>query len=98
MLDRIGTKRMEECFDGKVHETTLTDYLIRLTGNTYHKIALIHEEEIFHWDDTDKAWYGNADSEDEVNRLAKKFSGTGIKVAIKPIFRITDEQTNPINY
>lgn len=55
-------------------------------------------EEIFHWDDSEKAWFGNVDSENEVNRLAKKFSGTGINMAIKPIYRISDEQTNPIEY
>ena len=98
MLEKIGTKRIERCFDGKDHETTLMDYLVRLTGNTYHKRALIHEEEMFHWDDSEKAWFGNVDSENEVNRLAKKFSGTGINMAIKPIYRISDAQTNPIEY
>lgn len=90
MLERIGTTRREVCdYDGKEHLTKLTDYLIRLTGDTYHHKNDIYLEG-FWYDGDDKAWYKNVETEEEANRLFHKYSGIGIKFAIKPIFRIVD--------
>lgn len=91
MLERIGTKRVMFCeYDNKEHECTLYAYLIRLTGNTYNNRAIIGKEENFRWDDMDKAWYANIESEEEINRLYKAFKGTGIKFDLRPIWGITD--------
>ena len=89
-MEKIGTKKYDICYDGKSHELTLTDYLIKLTGNTYHHKAEIYDEG-FQWDDMDKAWYKNVESEDEISRLYKKFQGHGICFGLKPIYRITDK-------
>lgn len=97
MLERIGTKKIVYCeYDNKEHECTLTEYLIKLTGNTYNNKALIwsqNEElgnERFYWDEHDKAWYANIESEEKINGVYKAFKGTGIKFDLKPIYRITD--------
>lgn len=97
MLEKIGTKKVMYCeYDNQEHECTLTDYLIRLTGDTYNNRALIGSQnadsnrERFYWDDTEKAWYANIESEEEINRLYRVFQGTGIKFDLKPIYRITD--------
>jgi hypothetical protein len=88
-MQKIGTKQIMDCYDGKKHECTLTDYLIRLTGNTYKHRGMIYDDG-FKWDDDDKAWYKNCDTEEEINKIYKKFRALNITVAIKPIFRITD--------
>jgi hypothetical protein len=89
MLERIGTKKIMDCYDNKQHECTLYAYLIRLTGDTYNNRAIIGKED-FHWDDMNKAWYANVDSEEKINRLYKEFKGTGIKFDLRPIWGITD--------
>ena len=97
-FEKIGTTKRQICeYDGREHEVKLTDYLVRLSGDTYHNRQLIWKQnrlnssrEQFYYDDMDKAWYANIESEDEINRLYKVFEGTGVKFSIKPIFRIMD--------
>ena len=96
-LQRIGTKKIQECFDGKDHELTLTDYLVRLTGNTFKNKSEIYKDGFYWWADK-KEWTKNIETEDEINQVYKKYSKLGVNISLKPIFRITDEETNPIDY
>ena len=97
-FEHIGTVKRQICeYDNKEHEVTLTEYLVRLTGDTYNNRQLIWEQnrlnsnrEQFYWDDMDKAWTANIESEEEINRLYKVFKGTGVNFAIRPVYRITD--------
>lgn len=94
----IGTVERHVCeYDNKEHEVTLTDYLVKLTGDTYNNRQLIWKQnrlnntaQQFHWDEMEKAWFANIESEEEINRLYKEFKGTGVEFSLKPIFRITD--------
>lgn len=97
-FEHIGTVKRQICeYDNKEHEVTLTDYLIKLTGDTYNNRQLIWKQnrlnnsrQQFHWDEMEKAWFANIESEEEINRLYKEFKGTGVQFSLKPIFRITD--------
>ena len=96
-LLKIGTERRQVCYDEKEHLTRLTDYLVRLSGETYKNRNLIWKQnrlnstsQQFHWDEHEKAWFANIETEEEINRLYKVFEGTGVKFDVKPIFRIVD--------
>ena len=88
MLEKIGTTKEAMCYDGKIHLTELTDYLIKLTGNTYHSRAIIHRFNELRWDADDKAWFGNFETEERINELYQSLKGTGVKIEMKPIYRI----------
>lgn len=93
----IGTKRVQRCYDGKMHETTMKDYLVKLYGNTYTNRSLLRNMD-FHFTEGDATpyWYKNVESKEEVTQIESEVSSLGIKVFVKPIFRITDTETNPI--
>lgn len=85
----IGTKDRQMCYDGKVHEVTVLDYLVKLYGNTYHNRNLMHELD-FMWHGDNKYWYKDVESDEELEKIFKAIEGKGIRLYAKSIFRITD--------
>lgn len=94
---KIGTKEIQKCFDGKNHEVTVSDYLVKLYGNTYHNRSLMHTL-CFMWDAANKYWFKNVCSDKELEQIDEAIEGKNIKVYVEPIWRITDNATNPIEY
>ena len=97
-LTPLGTKEMHKCFDEKIHEVTVTDYVVKLYGDTYHNRALMHELGFRWWSDSTKYWCKNVESYNELENILKAIEGKSIRLFAEPIFRITDTATNPINY
>lgn len=95
-LVALGTTRMTKCFDEKVHECTVTDYLVKLYGDTYHNRQLMRELGLQWSSIGGKYWFKNVDSYEELEKIEKAIAGKSIKMYVKPIFRITDTATNPI--
>jgi hypothetical protein len=94
----IGTKEHHKCFDEKIHEVTVLDYLVKLYGDTYHNRSLMHELG-FRWNGHGKKyWYKSVESDEELENIFKAIEGKTIRLYAKPIFRITDGETNPIEY
>ena len=91
----IGEKQMRQCFDGKVHECTVLDCSIMLTGNTYRNKAAIRADGFTWWED-DKFWHKHITTEDEIEALVNKYEALGVTCTVRPNWRITDEDTNPI--
>ena len=89
-FQKIGTKKQEIGYDNKMHEMTLTDYLVKVFGNTFPIKGELHKIGC-HYDGDEKAWFINISEENEINNFVKKIMGySGVMVALKPIFRITN--------
>lgn len=98
-LDEIGNKHIEKCFDGKQHECTCTDYVIAVNGNTYRNRGLLHGLGFKYWNEKSHEWIKNIETNEELTEITEAIKGTGIKVIeLRPIYRITDEETNPIKW
>ena len=91
----IGTKEIRKCYDGKMHECTITDCTIFLRGKTYEIKSTIKEDGFIWWND-EKMWVNQVDNEKDINNLVEKYEALGVKVQVKANFRITDTAVNPI--
>ncbi len=97
-LTKLGTKEVHKCFDEKMHEVTVTDYLVKLYGDTYHNRNLMYELGFRWWGMGEKYWFKNIETCEELERVLESIEGKTIKLYAEPVFRITDSQTNPIAY
>lgn len=90
MLERIGTeKRAVAAYDGKEHLLRVTDYAVKLTGNTYPVRGSIQAKGLY-WDDLEKAWAGIVNTPEELLDIYHEYSGRGIKIFAKANWRIMD--------
>jgi hypothetical protein len=97
-LTTLGTKEMRKCFDEKMHECTVTDYLVKLYGDTYHNRSLMHELGFRWWGRGEKYWCKNIETYEELEHVLEAIKDKTIRLYAEPIFRITDNDVNPIEY
>lgn len=98
-MNELGNKQTIKCFDGKMHECTCTDYVIAVNGNTYHNKGMLHALGFVYWNEKCHEWIKNIESEEELTEIIKAIEGKNIKVVeLRPVYRITDEKTNPIGF
>ena len=99
MAYELGNKEMRKCYDGKVHECTVTDCAVILTGKTYVNKATIKADRFTWWPNeiTGKGhWVKLVDNEAEIAGLVNKYEALGVNCQVKANYRITDTATNPI--
>lgn len=98
-MTELGIKKSCLCFDDKVHECTCTDYVIAVNGNTYHNRGLLKELGFRYWNEKCHEWINNIESEEELAHIEEAIKDKGIKIIeLRPVYRITDSDTNPIDY
>lgn len=98
-MKELGNKRTTMCFDGKEHECTCTDYVIGVNGNTYHNRALLKQLGFSYWNVKCHEWTKNIESEEELTHIEEAIKDKGIKIIeLRPVYRITDNETNPIEW
>lgn len=96
-LGELGIKHIKLCFDDKVHECTCTDYVLEVNGNTYKHRSLLRSLGFQYWNQKAHEWLANIESQEQLDETLKALEGTGIKVLdLRPVYRITDTDTNPV--
>ena len=95
----IGIKENRKCYDGKVHECTVTDCAVMLTGRTYKNKETIKADRFTWWPHEITGsghWVKLVDNEAEIAALVNKYEALGVKCQVKANYRITDTDVNPI--
>lgn len=90
LLNELGNKKSEVCYDGKTHETTCTDYLVEVAGNTYHNRDFLHSIGMSYLDCNKHTWAKNITTEKELEEIKNAIQDKNICIVnIKPVYRIT---------
>lgn len=92
----IGRKETVKCYDGKMHECTVLDCSVMLSGNTYDNKAEIRKDGFVWWNEQ-KFWHKHFESEEEIAQVEEKYKALGVNVKIRPNLRITDTDINDIS-
>ena len=87
----LGKTEIRLCYDGVKHECKVLDCSVILKGNTYKNKAIIKNDGFTWWDvNNEKFWHKHVSNEEDITNLKKKYEALGVRVTIRPNFRIVD--------
>lgn len=99
-MNELGNKELRECYDGKIHECTCKDYLLIINGKTRRNAYTLEDELGFYQFGCRAHGYAkNVDTQEELDSVLVELEERGLEVLeLRPIYRITDYETNRIGF